>query len=98
MEVDGDVYVFWKYDLFPYCSGGIATKMKQDGRHYVPSIQGWVTPIAVRSGAHGKNILDDLKTLERAHTKAKAALLQDYRVAALQVAPFLAKEKEYAGT
>lgn len=65
METKINLYVFWKYDLFPYVLGSAATKMKDDGRVYVPNYQGWVRPVKIVPIEEGERISKQIQGIEK---------------------------------
>ncbi len=77
-KLDG-VFVFWKYDLYPYVLGGEATKLRKDGAVYVPSYQGWFTnPIRFTTLEHGKELLARIKKTEQDYNRARKALEREW--------------------
>jgi hypothetical protein len=63
-----DVWAFWTHDLYPYVLGGkIDPALKFGDRPelvYVPSYQGWFTPLVVVKGTEGALFDQELRRLK----------------------------------
>lgn len=75
-----ELYVFWRYDQFPYCLGGCPSQFKGE-LAYIPSYQSYFKPFLVTDKEYG------------AELKLKLDILEDERLTELKAVQNKYEEK-----
>lgn len=86
-------YAFWYYGLYPYFLGAEIdlSKCQHDGKVYVPSYQGYFTPILILEGDEGVEMIKKMKHLEASYGEAFQDLQSEFKELLLDTVPEIKK-------
>lgn len=74
-----DLFAFWKYDLFPYVSGGRVEEIGNGGLAKIIGYQGFVfKPFHITTYKDGVKRYDDIKIIENEYKEKCKMLKEEY--------------------
>lgn len=83
------LYVFWKYDLYPYCLGSEVNDIGKNGCFKVKQYGGpTVKPLIVLEKSEGINLQKEIDELNAEYQEELEKLKKEYKEKLYAIAPF----------
>lgn len=92
-EQEINLFALWEYDLYPYTSGAVVTKMNATGLVYAPSYLGWFRPIRLLPVEEGEALLAKIKHLSNQYRAREEKLKEEYKKKLFEIMPYHPQNK-----
>ncbi|MCK9428583.1 MAG: hypothetical protein M0R17_01060 [Candidatus Omnitrophica bacterium] len=90
------LYVFWKYDLYPYCLGDKAKEILPNGNFRVYGYQEMIVkPIMILEESEGIALMEKIQELKENYEKECSELKTRYKKELFKIAPFIPEHTLY---